>query len=202
MLSPGGEYAGYGTGTRHLRRILDLLARIRPGVPRDVAIDRIDFRATAGTVVVVLSPMLSERMATPTVRLVRRGLPVIVVDPCPRTPRRRCRSETDPRVAALAWRMRLIERRHVLARLAAAGCPVVPWHGPRTLEEVLRRLARRAQLPRVGCPMRRRVPGGGWALRLVIFLGPIVALLAGSPQGYAPRAWWWWSSRSSRPPSR
>ena len=37
--------------------------------------------------------------------------------------------------------------------------------------------------------MRRRFPGGGWALRLVIFLGPIVALLAGSPQGYAPRAW-------------
>jgi hypothetical protein len=27
---------------------------------------------------------------------------------------------------------------------------VVPWIGPRTLEEVVRRLARRAQLPRVG----------------------------------------------------
>ena len=37
--------------------------------------------------------------------------------------------------------------------------------------------------------MRRRFPGGGWALRLVIFLGPIVALLAGSPQGYTPQAW-------------
>src|SRR3954451_5705914 len=40
VLSPGGEYAGYGTGTRHLRRILILLSRIRPGVPRDVAIDQ------------------------------------------------------------------------------------------------------------------------------------------------------------------
>ena len=66
VLSPGGEYAGYGTGTTHLRRILTLLARIRPGVPRDVAIDRIDFRATAGTVVVVLSPMLSEALARAT----------------------------------------------------------------------------------------------------------------------------------------
>ncbi len=46
--------------------------------------------------------------------------------------------------------MRLIDRGHVLASLAAAGCPVVPWNGPRTLEEVLRRLARRTQLPRVG----------------------------------------------------
>jgi hypothetical protein len=26
----------------------------------------------------------------------------------------------------------------------------VPWNGPRTLEEVLRRLARRGALPRVG----------------------------------------------------
>ncbi len=83
VLSPGGEYAGYGTGTTHLRRILTLLARVRPGVPRDVAIDRIDFRAAAGSIVVVLSPMFSEPLASATVRLVRRGLPVIVVDPLP-----------------------------------------------------------------------------------------------------------------------
>ncbi len=83
VLSPGGEYAGYGTGTTHLRRILTLLARVRPGLPRDVTIDRIDFRAAAGSVVVVLSPMLSEALASATVRLVRRGLPVIVVDPLP-----------------------------------------------------------------------------------------------------------------------
>jgi hypothetical protein len=38
----------------------------------------------------------------------------------------------------------------VLERLAAAGCPIVAWHGPRTLEEVVRRLALRAQLPRAG----------------------------------------------------
>jgi len=35
----------------------------------------------------------------------------------------------------------------------------------------------------------RRFPGGGWALRLVIFLGPIVALLAASPQGRTPPTW-------------
>jgi hypothetical protein len=53
-------------------------------------------------------------------------------------------------VAELAWRMRLLDRSHLLTQLAAAGCPVVPWNGPRTLEEVLRRLARRAAMPRVG----------------------------------------------------
>jgi uncharacterized protein (DUF58 family) len=150
VLSPGGEYAGYGTGTRHLRRILILLSRIRPGVPRDVAIDQIDFRATAGTVVVVISPMLSGPLATATVRLVRRGLPVIVVDPLPEGTTPAVYADADPEVARLAWRMRLLDRNQLLAQLAASGCPVVPWHGPRTLEEVLRRLARRGQLPRVG----------------------------------------------------
>jgi uncharacterized protein (DUF58 family) len=150
VLSPLGEYAGYGTGTRHLRRILILLSRIRPGVPREVAIDQIDFRATAGTVVVVISPMLSEPLAAATVRLVRRGLPVIVVDPLPAGTTPTAYSDADEEVAKLAWRMRLLDRNHLLARLSAAGCPVVPWNGPRTLEEVLRRLARRGQLPRVG----------------------------------------------------
>ena len=150
VLSPGGEYVGYGTGTRHLRRILILLSNIRAGVPRDVAIDQIDFRATAGTVVVVISPMLSEPLATATVRLARRGLPVIVIDPLPPGTTPSVHPDVDDAVADLAWRMRLLDRNHLLARLAASGCPVVPWNGPRTLEEVLRRLARRGQLRRVG----------------------------------------------------
>ncbi len=56
---------------------------------------------------------------------------------------------TDPRIADLAWRMRRIERREALARLATIGCPVVAWRGPGTLDEVLHRLARWAQLPQV-----------------------------------------------------
>lgn len=150
VLSPGGEYAGYGTGTSHLRRILSLLARIAPGFPREIAIDRIDFRATPGTVVVVLSPMLSEALAGATVRLVRRGLPVIVVDPLPSGSAPAVWPDGDELIAELAWRMRLLDRAHLMTSLASVGCPVVPWNGPRTLEEVLRRLARRAQLPRVG----------------------------------------------------
>jgi uncharacterized protein (DUF58 family) len=149
VLSPAGEYAGYGTGTRHLRRILILLSRIRPGVPHDVSIDQIDFRAAAGTVVVVISPMLSEALATATVRLARRGLSVIVVDPLPPATVPEVYPGADDAVSNLAWRMRLLDRSHLLAQLAVVGCPVVPWNGPRTLEEVLRRLARRGQLPRV-----------------------------------------------------
>ena len=53
-------------------------------------------------------------------------------------------------VADLGWRMRRLERDDLLASLAATGCPVVQWRGPGTVDEVLRRLARRAQLPQVG----------------------------------------------------
>lgn len=150
VLSPGGEFAPYRTGTAHLRRILTLLATVRPGMPRDVEIDQIDFRATAGTVVVVLSPMLSEQVAHATVRLVRRGLPVMVIDPLPADATPLVWPDVDAEISAMAWRMRLLDRTHLLESLSGSGCPVVPWSGPRTLEEVVRRLARRAQLPRVG----------------------------------------------------
>jgi hypothetical protein len=45
--------------------------------------------------------------------------------------------------------MRRIEREQVLARLGSLGCPVVAWRGPGTLDDVLRRLARRSRLPQV-----------------------------------------------------
>jgi uncharacterized protein (DUF58 family) len=94
--------------------------------------------------------MLSEPLATATVRLVRRGLPVIVVDPLPADSTPSVYADSDEHLSELAWRMRLLDRSHLLAQLSASGCPVVPWNGPRTLEEVLRRLARRGQLPQVG----------------------------------------------------
>jgi uncharacterized protein (DUF58 family) len=150
VLSPGGEHVGFGSGSRHVRRILGQMANTRPGIPHDVAIDRIDLRTVPGTLVVLLSPMVSEDVSTVAVRLLRRGLPVIVVDTLPEQAEPAVSPETDPEIASLAWRMRLVERRHVLERLAAEGCPVVAWHGPRTLVEVVRRLALRAQLPRAG----------------------------------------------------
>jgi uncharacterized protein (DUF58 family) len=149
VLSPQGEYVGYGAGTRHLRRILGQLARVRPGPPHDVDVERIDFRTTAGTVVIVLSPMLSEAVATATVRLARRGLPVMVIDTLPPDAAPTVSRDTDAGIAQMAWRMRLVERGHVLDRLAGAGCPIVPWSGPGTLAEVMRRLARGSQVPRV-----------------------------------------------------
>ena len=53
------------------------------------------------------------------------------------------------RLADLAWRMRRIERDGCSTGWPRLGCPVVPWRGPGTLDDVLHRLARRAQLPQV-----------------------------------------------------
>ena len=149
VVGSGGETVRYGAGARHLQIILGRLATMQVGTPRDLRGDQLQLGVTAGTVVIVLSPMLSEAMATLTATLVQRGLPVLVVDTLPAEVTPAVVEGTDPQVAGLAWRMRLVERREVLARLAALGCPVVAWRGPGTLDDVLRRLARRAQLPQV-----------------------------------------------------
>jgi uncharacterized protein (DUF58 family) len=132
----------FGGGRRHLRRVLDTLARVVPGEHRDVDPARLRFRVPAGTVVVLLSPMLSDAVVGLAQVLARRGLDLVVVDTLPSDI---LGSEPD---RALAWRMRLLEREALLLRVRRAGVPVVAWRGPGTLDEVLRGLGRRARLPR------------------------------------------------------
>lgn len=127
-------------GRAHLRRLLDTLARVTPGkggpVPHRVAVP-------AGAVVVVLSPMLSELAVSTTSALARRGVDVVVVDTLPGE----VAFADDTR--RLAWRLRRLEREATLSRLEHIGVPVVAWRGPGTLDQVLRRLTRRAGAPRV-----------------------------------------------------
>ena len=149
VIGRGGEQVGYGSGRAHLRMLLGTLASMRIGEPRGFDTETLRLGVTGGTVVVVLSPMLAESIATATATLVRRGLPVLVIDTLPPDAVPAVADGTDPVLADLAWRMRRLERQQVLGRLATLGCPVVPWRGPGTVDEVMRRLARRAQLPRV-----------------------------------------------------
>lgn len=147
VVGPAGETVGFGSGRRHLRMLLGRLAGLQVGDLRHGT--DLSFRATAGTVVMVLSPMLSPEVGTATATLVRRGLPVMVIDTLPPGAAPAVMEGTDDVVADLAWRMRRIERDEVLAKLASMGCPVVAWRGPGTVDDVMRRLARRAQLPQV-----------------------------------------------------
>ena len=126
------------------------LARIRPGRSDDATPGRFRLRATAGTVVLVLTPMLSELIATVDRALARRGLPRDRRRHAPRrTPRTAGRRHRRGRSPAWPGGCGWSSATWSSASLARAGCPVVPWRGPGTLDEVLRRLARRAQLPRV-----------------------------------------------------
>ncbi len=144
-----GGLVGYGSGTRHLRILLDQLAGVRAG-ELPVAIEhRLQLRVTGGSVVLVFSPMLGSALVTATASLVQRGLPVVVVDTLPADARFRVTEGVNPAIADVAWRMRRLEREQVLAGLASLGCPVIAWRGAGTLDDVLRRLARRASVPQV-----------------------------------------------------
>ncbi|MGI8645490.1 MAG: DUF58 domain-containing protein [Nocardioides sp.] len=149
VVGAAGQVVGYGAGPRHLRVVLGHLARVRAGTPHDLSAEPLSFRVTAGTVVIVLSPMLSEAMTTSAATLMRRGVAVMVIDTLPDGAGPIAWEGVGRDVADLAWRMRRVERDLLLDQLAGTGCPVVRWRGPRTMDEVLRRLARRAQLPRV-----------------------------------------------------
>ncbi|WP_148613970.1 DUF58 domain-containing protein [Nocardioides rubriscoriae] len=136
-----------GAGRRHLRRVLGTLADVRTGSTPYDDVSRLDLRVGAGTTVVVLTPLLVDAVATTAADLVRRGLPTVVVDTLPPDARPDL-GDNDAGLVDLAWRMRLLEREHVRLALDAAGCPVVTWRGPGTVDEVFRRLARRR--PRAG----------------------------------------------------
>lgn len=134
-----------GSGPRHLHRITGTLSRVRAD-NRTVPDDALEIRARAGSVVHVLSPMLFTPVVTATATLLRRGAAVVVIDTLGHQEIDRAERMT---IDGLARRMRQVERDNRLDRLAALGCPVVRWEGPGTLDEVLHRLARRAQVPKV-----------------------------------------------------
>jgi len=55
----------------------------------------------------------------------------------------------DDEYTALAWRIRLLERRRELRMVTAAGIPVIQWRGPGSLDQVIRDIARRTTGPRL-----------------------------------------------------
>lgn len=137
-----------GVGRRHLRRVLGALADVRPAAsPYDDA-TRLNLRVGAGTTVIILSPLLAEAIGTTAATLTRRGIPTVVIDTLPDDlvpdlPDR------DQALVDLAWRMRRLDRGGVLSALDAIGCPVVPWRGRGTVDDVMRDLGRRGEQPRV-----------------------------------------------------
>lgn len=133
------------TGTPQLRRILDRLTSIEAGtVPVDDPGGHVAM--PAGALVVMLSPLVSPKALERASAMARRGLSVAVVDTLP--PDIVDDDAADP-TTALAWRIRLLERRREVRRVQEIGVPVVPWRGPGSLDEVLRDIHRRSRSPRL-----------------------------------------------------
>ncbi len=136
-----------GTGRGQLRRILETLARMTPEDSSRTGssgstgrqLGRLD-----AELVVMLSPLIAPEALDLAVELGRRGMMVVIVDTLPE----HVVQDEDPYVA-LAWRIRLLERRRELRMVKAAGIPVVEWRGPGSLDPVIRDVSRRASGPRL-----------------------------------------------------
>ncbi|WP_270887609.1 DUF58 domain-containing protein [Pedococcus sp. 5OH_020] len=151
-------------GGNHLRRLLDVLARVTvaDGTVSDEKRLRTQLRhhVWAGTLAVVLTPAISPQVLAHALALSRRGVAVVTVDTLPpdlagpdleagRLEQLAGSAVQRPELARLAWRLRLMERSREMTRARDAGVPVVPWAGPGTLDLVLRDLGRRSRSPRV-----------------------------------------------------
>jgi uncharacterized protein (DUF58 family) len=133
------------SGRAHLRRVLDSLTAIEPGTDlRDQG--RLSLGLPAGALVVMLSPLASPAVLQRAAGFAARGLTTVVVDTLP--PGVVAGDERDP-VRALAWRIRLLERRREMRRIQQLGVPVVSWRGPGSLDQVLRDLHRQGNKPRL-----------------------------------------------------
>lgn len=134
-------------GSVQLRRILDALAIVQPGSARGTAPTAAQQGLGAGTLVMLLSPLIEPVAPQQVAVLHRAGHDVVVVDTLPpdlATP------GTD--AAALALRIRLLERGVELARLRSLGIPVIAWTGPHSLDQVLVHLAHRSPARRLAVP--------------------------------------------------
>lgn len=151
-------------GSNHLRRLLDVLARVRvaDGTVSDEKRLRSQLRhhVSAGTLAVILTPAISPEVLAHAVALSRRGISVVTVDTLPPglatsdiphawLAQLSSGAEDHPAETRLAWRLRLLERSREMVRARQAGVPIVPWAGPGTLDLVLRDLGRRSRAPRV-----------------------------------------------------
>jgi uncharacterized protein (DUF58 family) len=136
-----------GTGRAQLRRILDTLARVTPTTH-----SRNGYRTPAarqrgiigGQITVLLSPLIAPEALDLAVALGRQGMSVIVVDTLPAHA-----TQDEDRYIALAWRIRLLERRREVRSVLAAGIPVIQWHGPGSLDQVIRDISHRSTGPRM-----------------------------------------------------
>ncbi len=143
--SEGVSQVPVGSGRPQIRRVIDTLARIRPATDRAPSTMRSLRGLTSGSLIIVLTPLVHPSIVGLVAAAAARGLTALVIDTLPA----HLVADPDDRSAAMAWRLRQLDRDEEVHRLRAAGVPVVTWVGPGSLDVVLRGLARRGRHPRL-----------------------------------------------------
>ncbi len=134
------------TGLAHLRRMLAALARTEPGGSYEKQQINARYRIDPGTLVIMMSPLVSSATLLRALALAHRGLTLVVVDTMPATV---THDNDEAGFVALAWRIRMLERSVEISQVTSAGIPVVDWRGPGSLDQILRDVGRRAAAPRL-----------------------------------------------------
>lgn len=132
------------SGSRHLRRVLDVLAAVEPATNRLRASRGAKAAVPSGALAIFLSPLISPAALERAISIASRGLSVAVVDTLPPDIH-----VDDDATTELAWRIRLLERHGEMRAIQQVGVPVVAWKGPGSLDPFLREIARRASAPRM-----------------------------------------------------
>jgi len=140
VLGSGGvSRVSPGSGRGQLVRFLGALADIHPASDRDPSQVRSLSGLASGSLVIVLSPLVHPAIVGLVAAAAGSGLPTVVIDTLPA----HLTARPDDVYAALAWRLRRLDRDEEVHRLRTAGVPVVAWAGPGSLDVVMGRLARR-----------------------------------------------------------
>lgn len=135
------------SGAAHLRRLLETLTRMRPAgasISSYRGLGNRQWPASGAELTVMLSPLVAREALDRAVALGRQGLPVVIVDTLPDD----ITVDDDP-YTSLAWRIRRLERTREIRRVRQVGIPVIRWHGPGSLDQFLRDVARRSAAPKL-----------------------------------------------------
>lgn len=145
----GVSFVPSASGRLQLRRLLDTLALVEPGTARGEDALAARQGLGAGTLALMLSPLIEPASTRQVAMLTSAGIDVVVVDTLPSDLAAGVGPGTTSQ-DALAWRLRMLQRRLERDQMASLGIPVVTWSGPHSLDQVLRDLTRRTTAPRLG----------------------------------------------------
>jgi uncharacterized protein (DUF58 family) len=143
-LSRPGRPIRSRSGRGQLDVLMELLLELRASPITGQAVERALARIRPNALVIVLSPLLTEEVATALAGLARAGRSIVIVDTLPGSielPRHSDWTE-------VAWQLQMLHRDNLIGGLSGHGVPIVAWLGAGSLDAVLRNLSRTAAAPR------------------------------------------------------